>query len=531
MSNRLVMNSLSGGLLYVTSIAIAFVMSPVLIRALGNHNYGLWETVISVVGYMGLLDLGIGSALVRFVSVADGKKDSEDLQETISTALMFFLTVGVISMAIFLSLSRFPHVVARRGTEGIGQLPAVLVLLGIDAAILFPLQVFIASLLGLQHHSFVNLSRALLSTARAVVTFRLLRCYPASGLLVIALLEPVFTLFQFVLFAGRMHYMKDVPKISLAKVTRRKLRDLFSFGARSATMLVAGRLQNQSVPLIIGNAISMGSVIYFVIPNRLVDYGRGAAFALGFPLAPYFGAQLAKDDPAALRARWLQTAQALLVVTMAMPPLLFFLGERFISVWIGPDIAKAGHYTLLCLTAGLAVQALTPNAYSILSATAKHGSAAVVWLVVSILSVPAGIVGGIHWGVTGVAVATTVPIVVGSAYSLMKALRELDMSLSDYLYATVRPLILPLTCLAAVLSVMNGTLRTDSLIVIGFKAACRASSLGSWAASEGWDVVGQLARAAWPGNPMQRVLSATLRRAALSGARGGVRAVVPGGQE
>jgi len=57
MSRKLLLNSLSGASLYLVSIVAAFIMSPVYIKALGNRDYGLWELVMSVIGYMGLLDL------------------------------------------------------------------------------------------------------------------------------------------------------------------------------------------------------------------------------------------------------------------------------------------------------------------------------------------------------------------------------------------------------------------------------------------------------------------------------------------
>ena len=109
MSRKLIINSLSGTILYLLNIVVAFVMSPIIIRTLGNNDYGLWELVMSVIGYMGILDLGIGQALVRFISVADGKKMTE-LQETISTAFAFFSIIGGFAFAVFVFLAFYPGI-------------------------------------------------------------------------------------------------------------------------------------------------------------------------------------------------------------------------------------------------------------------------------------------------------------------------------------------------------------------------------------------------------------------------------------
>ena len=72
---KLLLNSLSGTSFYLINIVVAFIMSPVIIRALGNRDYGLWELVMSVIGYMGLLGWRNWSRIgLRFVSIADGEK-------------------------------------------------------------------------------------------------------------------------------------------------------------------------------------------------------------------------------------------------------------------------------------------------------------------------------------------------------------------------------------------------------------------------------------------------------------------------
>ena len=170
MSRKLLLNSLSGTTLYAVNVIVAFIMSPVLIRALGNRDYGLWELVMSVIGYMGLLDLGIGGAMVRFVAVADGKQDKDDLQQTISTAFTFFVIVGAVAVLLFIALGYSPGLIAGSETKDIANLGTVFVLLGVNAGMLFPMQVFITTLMGVQRHYFINGVRVVLLSSRACLT-------------------------------------------------------------------------------------------------------------------------------------------------------------------------------------------------------------------------------------------------------------------------------------------------------------------------------------------------------------------------
>ena len=43
-----------------------FFVTPITIRMLGKQEFGLYSLVTSVIGYLALLSLGLGSAYVRF---------------------------------------------------------------------------------------------------------------------------------------------------------------------------------------------------------------------------------------------------------------------------------------------------------------------------------------------------------------------------------------------------------------------------------------------------------------------------------
>jgi len=96
MSRRaLVLNGASGSILLVVGIATSFVMAPFLVKQLGNASYGFWELVLGLVGYLGVLDVGVGPAVVRFVAIADGSGDRAALSKTVNAGLASFTLAGI----------------------------------------------------------------------------------------------------------------------------------------------------------------------------------------------------------------------------------------------------------------------------------------------------------------------------------------------------------------------------------------------------------------------------------------------------
>ena len=75
-------NQLKAGVVlsYITtavSIVIQLVYMPVMIRLLGQSEYGLYSLVSSVVSYLSLFSLGFSGAYVRFFAMSYGDRKKQ----------------------------------------------------------------------------------------------------------------------------------------------------------------------------------------------------------------------------------------------------------------------------------------------------------------------------------------------------------------------------------------------------------------------------------------------------------------------
>jgi len=64
----LIRNIFSNWASVAINLAVAFLLSPFLVHSLGDSAYGLWVLVLSVTGYMGLLDTGLRVSIVKPVA-------------------------------------------------------------------------------------------------------------------------------------------------------------------------------------------------------------------------------------------------------------------------------------------------------------------------------------------------------------------------------------------------------------------------------------------------------------------------------
>src|SRR5690554_8024057 len=97
----------------VIKLAITFIMTPIFVRSLGHYDYGLWEILGAIIGYMGLLDLGIKPAISRFAAKYQAEKGNEDLKLLYSSTFLFMGVVGLLIMSFFVLWGVFfPGIIA-----------------------------------------------------------------------------------------------------------------------------------------------------------------------------------------------------------------------------------------------------------------------------------------------------------------------------------------------------------------------------------------------------------------------------------
>ena len=94
-ARRIAQNILSNWFSLVVTTVAGFFLSPYVVHHLGSVVYGVWVIVSSLVSYMNLLDLGLQSAVVRFVSKGVAHENHAESNRTVSGALWIRLWISL----------------------------------------------------------------------------------------------------------------------------------------------------------------------------------------------------------------------------------------------------------------------------------------------------------------------------------------------------------------------------------------------------------------------------------------------------
>jgi len=106
-ASRTVWNVVSNWGGFTLSGLVNFALAPFVVRHLGNTYYGVTVLLLSLTGYLGLLDLGVRGATTRYIARFHSQSDHDSSSRFVSSALILFSLIGVLAILVCLGLGVF----------------------------------------------------------------------------------------------------------------------------------------------------------------------------------------------------------------------------------------------------------------------------------------------------------------------------------------------------------------------------------------------------------------------------------------
>lgn len=142
--NQLKAGAIISYLQMAIQILIGLIYTPVMIRLLGQSEYGLYNTVASTISMLSVLRLGFNNSYIRYYSIYKKKCDTKAIDCLNGLFIVIFSFIGIIAFICGLFLTKNLSLVFSNGlTADEYKIARVLmILLTINLAISFPMSVF-----------------------------------------------------------------------------------------------------------------------------------------------------------------------------------------------------------------------------------------------------------------------------------------------------------------------------------------------------------------------------------------------------
>lgn len=414
------------------AMAVAFFLSPFLVHTLGDAQYGLWVLILSLTGYMAMLDGGLKVSVVKFVAALSEKGDDEALGSVVSTTLAIYVLLAVVLMSV--------ATLAGPMLERLFEMPAalrdtarkVLVIASGTLSVTLLASVFNGFFAGLQRYDITN--KVQVGTTLVAASAIYLTVSAGLGIVGLALVYLGVQATAGLALWRLALRLRPGLRVGPALVRFATLRQLYGYSAFVLLNSLAMLLLFRSGELVAGFLFGTAAVTYFAIGGMLVEYLGKIIGSMTQVLHPLASSRYALGDESGLREAVLLSTRV--CIAIALPACIGFivLGGPFLAAWMGPSYAAVSAPILGVLAVGRLFWLAQSGAGNILLGGGRHRALAILTSVTGLAGIALAAAFGMAEGLIGVAVGLTTAIV--GIYGLALPIyvcRSLDIGILGYL--------------------------------------------------------------------------------------------------
>ena len=319
-------------------MVVPFFLTPFVIRRLGVTAYGIWILAVSTVSYLSVLDMGLRSAVIRFVSKAEAQGKPEEASSAISAALWFRIIIssGVAVLSVLLALA-FPHVFKiPNDLQRAGQITVLACALG--AAITLFSGVFGAVLAATHRFDVLSSISSLQTLARAGGVILILKS--GHGLVPLAYWELTVVSLGGLATCGAALKLFPACRVPIARPEMAFVKKIWSYSFTTFIFILAVQIIINTDNLVVGSFISVGMVAFYSIGGSLMTYSGQVVSAVSTTFTPIASNLEALGESKGLERLLLRGTQATLGIALPISLALVLRGKTFIGLWMGPQYSE-----------------------------------------------------------------------------------------------------------------------------------------------------------------------------------------------
>lgn len=399
----------------IVKILVNLAYTPIMLRLLGQSEYGLYQLVYSVVSYLSLLSLGFGSSYLRFYSRYRAEKDEDGVAKLNGMFMTIFCVISLI--CIFCGAIMIKNIRTIFGT-GLtdAEYSTAKVLMGlliINLAITFPNSVFNCSITAHEKFLFQKLLILLQNLFSPFLTLPLLILgYGSIGMV------SVTTFLTFALFLTnvfycfkklRIHFCFHGFKIGL-------LKEMWFFTFFIFLNQIIDQINWSVDKFLLGRLAGTTAVAVYGVGGQINTMYQSFSTSISNVFVPKVNRIVAEtNDNNELTKLFTKVGRIqFMVIVLILSGFLFF-GRPFVSIWAGDGYDDA--YTVaLLLIIPVTIPLIQNLGIEIQRAKNMHKARSVIYMMIAIANVFISIPLIKIMGPAGAALGTAISLIVGNIF-------------------------------------------------------------------------------------------------------------------
>ncbi len=395
------------------SIFSGIIYTPLMLRLLGQSEYGLYQLVNSVVSYLGLISFGFSSSYLRYYSKFKIANDNENVARLNGMFLVIFSVMAAICLICgSIMVFNIREILGTGLTEAeLGKARILFVLLLISLAITFPKSVFGSIILSQEKFVFLKITDLLYSVFNPFLSLPLLLLgFGSVGMVFVSFFLTLVTFCLFVYYSLRKlnsHFLFNNFDFSLFK-------DLWQFTFFIFLNQVIDQINWNIDKLLLGRFINTAAVaIYgvgFSLQSMYTQFANSVS-SVFVPKVNILANDLNKKNE--LNKIFVQIGRMqFAILSLALTGLIVF-GKPFIYFWAGPEYTDS-FFVALILIIPITFPLIQNIGIEIQRAMNKHQARSIVYFFIALGNLLISIPLIKFLGPIGAALGTGIALVLGN---------------------------------------------------------------------------------------------------------------------
>ncbi len=394
-------------------ILTGLIYTPVMLRLLGQSEYGLYQLVYSVVSYLSLLSLGFGSAYMRFYSRYKAKEDEEGVAKLNGMFMLIFCSIAVICLVCGAVMIMNIRAIFGTGlTELELDLARILMtLLVINLAMTFPSTVFNCSITAHEKFIFQKLLTLIHHLLNPFLALPLLILgYGSVGMVSVTTALTFAVLISNAVYCFRKLHIRFCFKglqISL-------LKEMWVFTFFIFLNQIIDQINVNVDKFLLGRISGTVAVAVYGVGGQLNTLYTSLSASVSAVFVPKVNEVVAKsNDNEELTQLFIKVGRIQFAILALILSGFIFFGQQFIALWAGPGYGES-YFVAVLLMVPITVPLIQNLGIEIQRAKNMHKTRSVVYFFIALCNIVISIPLIKLWGPIGATVGTAISFILGN---------------------------------------------------------------------------------------------------------------------
>ena len=406
-----VLSYVSMGLGYLVSM----IFTPIMIRLLGQNDYGLYNLVSSVVSYLSVLNFGFGSAYIRYYSLYKVNEDKENIAKLNGMFLIIYFILGLVAVlaGILLAINTDLIFGAKLSTSELKKAKVLLIILVINLSISFPNIVFNSFIIANEKFIFQNMMQMIKILGNPFLVLpALLIGYGSVGMVIATtILNAIVEIINAIYCIKKLNM-----NFMFSNFDIRLMKEMTIFSSYIFINLVIDQINWNVDKFVLGRFHGTVSVAIYGVASQLNNYYIAISTAISNVFIPRVHKMVvSSEDNIELTKLFTKIGRVQLIILALISSGLIFFGKPFINLWAGNNY-KESYPIALLLILPVTVPLIQNIGIEIQRAKNLHKFRSLVYFFIALANLTVSIPLASKYGGIGAALGTALSLIIGNGF-------------------------------------------------------------------------------------------------------------------